>query len=107
MTEPAWKRNGRNGPFDWWLACQTHGYEWKRGCLSCMTASDLNDDFAEKLKREAPTRTAYDTRNFPVHDEIPGWENTSQEVREVLTGRSRSIARDASGSPSSERPPAK
>ena len=52
-SEPAWKKHGRNGPFDWWLACQTHGYDYARGCMSCSMASDHNADFAEKLNLES------------------------------------------------------
>lgn len=40
MTEPAWKRNGRNGPLDWWLGCQTHGDQWNEHCMSCGIAHD-------------------------------------------------------------------
>lgn len=52
MTEPGWKRNNRNGPFDWWLTCRHHGYDYRTGCLGCLTASDLNAEFAVKLEAE-------------------------------------------------------
>jgi len=52
MSEPGWKRNGRNGPFDWWLACGTHGDKWVESCMSCGMAIDHNIDFKAKLERE-------------------------------------------------------
>lgn len=52
MTDPAWKRNGRSGPLDWWLGCQTHGDQWDERCLSCGIAIDHNIDFEAKLERE-------------------------------------------------------
>lgn len=52
MTEPAWKRNGRNGPLDWWLGCKTHGTQWNEHCLSCGIAIDHNIDFKARLERE-------------------------------------------------------
>lgn len=52
MTDPAWKRNGRSGPLDWWLGCQTHGDQWDERCLSCGIAIDHNIDFKAKLERE-------------------------------------------------------
>lgn len=52
MSEPGWKRNGRNGPLDWWLGCKDHGYDYRRGCLSCSMAEDHNTEFQQKLDRE-------------------------------------------------------
>lgn len=52
--DPGWKRNGRNGPLDWWLACGQHGYAYQRGCLTCSTVEDHNIEFQAKLDRERP-----------------------------------------------------
>ena len=52
MTDPAWKRNGRSGPLDWWLGCQTHGDQWDERCLSCGIAINHNINFKAKLERE-------------------------------------------------------
>jgi hypothetical protein len=52
MSEPGWKRNGRNGPLDWWLGCNEHGDKWVASCMSCGIAIDHNIDFKEKLERE-------------------------------------------------------
>lgn len=52
MSEPGWKREGRNGPFDWWLSCNQHGYDYARGCLSCSMVEDHNIEFQQKLDAE-------------------------------------------------------
>lgn len=56
-TDPGWKRNGRNGPFDWWLGCKDHGYDYQRGCLSCSMAEGHNIEFQQKLDRERAATT--------------------------------------------------
>jgi len=55
MDEPAWKRNGRAGPFDWWMGCETHGGQLDLRCLSCQMANDMNTELRAKLDREALT----------------------------------------------------
>lgn len=59
MTEPGWKRNGRNGPLDWWLGCKVHGYDYQRGCMSCSMAEDHNIEFQKKLDRERDGSATY------------------------------------------------
>lgn len=49
---PAWKINRRNGPLDWWLGCEMHGYGWVESCMSCGIASAHNEEFHQKLARE-------------------------------------------------------
>lgn len=52
--EPAWKRNGRAGPFDWWIGCKFHGGKFLRpeSCLSCRLAATLNVELRKRLERE-------------------------------------------------------
>lgn len=60
-AEPAWKKNGRAGPFDWWVGCRVHGAEYVAGCLPCVTAEKLNDDLRQRLEQDgaqAPKRVA-------------------------------------------------
>ncbi len=56
MTDdPAWKRNNRVGPFDWWLGCQEHGADLtaEDRCLSCAAAAMHNRKLQLKLELEA------------------------------------------------------
>jgi hypothetical protein len=59
MSEPGWKRNGRNGPLDWWLGCQHHGDQWVQSCLSCGIALDHNYEFKAKLELELEREHAF------------------------------------------------
>lgn len=52
MSDPGWKRNGRNGPLDWWLSCNDHGYNYRKGCMSCDIVEDHNIEFQAKLTQE-------------------------------------------------------
>ncbi len=54
--EPAWKRHGRNGPFDWWLGCQQHGAELTSACMSCRFAIDHNHELQKRLDAEKQER---------------------------------------------------
>lgn len=69
MSEPGWKRNGRNGPFDWWLACEHHGYDYQRGCMSCGMAEDHNIEFQAKLNREVAPPSTRLSRIAKMHDD--------------------------------------
>jgi hypothetical protein len=58
-AEPGWKRNGRNGPLDWWLSCKDHGYDYCRGCMSCDIVEDHNIQFQLKLDAERHPAAEY------------------------------------------------
>lgn len=50
---PAWKKHGRNGPFDWWMGCKEHGTDWQDFCFSCWLAVKHNKEIEAKLETES------------------------------------------------------
>jgi hypothetical protein len=100
-TDPGWKRNGRNGPLDWWLACEQHGHLWRSNCLSFGIATDHNAEFAQKLAAEVsagaplPSQASLES---PRVDMPPGL--TDGEKRAFMLGVAAGSARAALPAPS-------
>jgi hypothetical protein len=57
-ADPAWKRNNRDGPLDWWLGCRKHGANLSAEgwCATCTCAAAHNRLFAAKLALEPTWR---------------------------------------------------
>lgn len=50
---PAWKRNGRKGPFDWWIGCALHTDAFVDSCMSCGIAQKHNEELRARIERES------------------------------------------------------